>query len=319
MGTHIHEKDEWMIAYSYMFMDMNGMRQGTSSVSPTEVFNANFTVTPTRMTMDMHMLGLMYAPSDAVTLMAMIPYISLEMDHRIFPGAVPLIALNGGSPTFTTRSSALGDLKLSSLIRLMDDGPHHLHGGIGVSLPTASVGERDIVPGPGGQILRQLPAAMQPGSGSIDLLPSLTYTYQSDDWGAGVQLHGIYRTQTNHHDFRLGDQFGVDTWLNYLATESLTLTTGLSYLWEDELSGTQSDVSQNPPFAPTRQTVPTAFGANYGGQRIEALFGLNVIIPSGPLEGHRIGVDVRVPLWEDVNGYRLGVDYTATIGWQLVF
>lgn len=308
-----------MFSYRYMFMDMDGMKNGTSSVSPNQVFAANFTVTPTRMTMDMHMLGLMYAPSDHITLMAMLPYLTYEMDHRIFPGAGPLIAFNGGSQSFTTKSNGFGDLKLSSLVRILDEGPHHVHAGVGVSLPTASIAERDIVPGPGGRILRQLPAAMQPGSGSIDLLPSLTYSFESDRWGFGLQLHGIYRTQTNHHDFRLGDRFGLDTWLNYLVTDSVTVTTGLSYLWEDELSGTQSDVSRNPPFAPARQTVPTAFGENYGGQRIEALFGLNVIIPIGPLEGHRIGADIRVPLWEDVNGYRLGVDCTATIGWQLVF
>lgn len=319
MRIHIHEKDEWMLSYRYMFMDMDGMKYGTSSLSPAQVFAANYTVTPTRMTMDMHMLGLMYAPTDNITLMAMLPYISYEMDHQIFSGADPLIALNGGSRSFKTKSSGFGDFTMSSLIRILDDGPHHVHAGIGVSLPTASIAERDIVPGPGGRILRQLPAAMQPGSGSIDLLPSLTYSVESDHWGLGLQLHGIYRTQTNHHDYRLGDRFGLDTWLNYLVTESLTMTTGMSYLWEGELSGTQSDVSRNPPFAPTRQTVSTAFGENYGGQRVEALFGLNVIIPTGPLEGHRIGADIRVPLWEDANGYRLGVDYTVTVGWQMIF
>ena len=31
------------------------------------------------------------------------------------------------------------------------------------------------------------------------------------------------------------------------------------------------------------------------------------------------GVDLSVPLYQDVNGYRLGTDYTLTAGWQFAF
>lgn len=319
MGTHLHQAGEWMLSHRAMHMDMDGMKRGTSSVSPGQVFNAGFTVSPTRMTMDMQMLGLMVAPTDAVTLMAMISHVDLEMDHRISPGAAPLIALNGGRETFITRSRGLGDLKLGSLIRVFDDGPHHLHAGLGVSVPTASIGERDSVPGPGGRLPRQLPAAMQPGSGTFDFLPSVTYIRQGANWAAGFQVHGIYRTETNHHDYRLGDRFGVDSWFNHFIADWASVGVGLSYLWAGELSGFQSDVSRRPPFAPSRRTVPTAFGANYGGQRLEAIFGVNFLAPRGPLDGHRLSADLRLPLWEDVNGSRLGVDYTATVGWQYAF
>lgn len=43
-------------------------------------------IVPTGMTMDMHMLGAMYAPSDRLTLMAMLPYIKKDMDHITFAG-----------------------------------------------------------------------------------------------------------------------------------------------------------------------------------------------------------------------------------------
>ncbi len=39
------------------------------------------------MDMEMHMLGVMYAPSDDVTLMAMVPFVRLDMDHRTRTGA----------------------------------------------------------------------------------------------------------------------------------------------------------------------------------------------------------------------------------------
>ena len=92
MADHTHNAGEWMLSYRYMLMDMDGMYRGNHSVSPTQVFTNtpdNYNVTPTRMTMEMHMLGAMYAPNDHITLSAMLPYLSSEMDHLISPTAPP--------------------------------------------------------------------------------------------------------------------------------------------------------------------------------------------------------------------------------------
>lgn len=50
----------------------------------------------TQMDMSMHMLGVMYAPSDDLTLVAMMPWVENEMDH---------VTATGGA--FTTESSHL--------------------------------------------------------------------------------------------------------------------------------------------------------------------------------------------------------------------
>jgi hypothetical protein len=319
MGEHTHDAGEWMVSYRYMFMDMDGMYRGSSSTSAGDVFAAGYVVTPEWMTMDMHMLGLMYAPTDDLTLMAMLPYTQMEMSHQIDPAAGMLVMLNGGSRSFTTSTSGIGDLRLSGLIDLVERGPHHLHGGFGFSLPTGSIAERDIVPGPGGRLQRQLPAAMQLGSGTFDLLPSLTYRYHGRSWSAGVQAAGIYRTQDNWHGYRFGHRFDLNTWVSWFPCAWMSVSGGLAYRWEGELSGRQEDVMTRPPFAPARLTVPTAFGENYGGQQLEALIGMNVMIPKGPLENHRLAIDLRLPLWQRVQGDRLGVDYTLTTGWRYAF
>lgn len=85
------------------------------------------------------------------------------------------------------------------------------------------------------------------------------------------------------------------------------------------MSGTQSDLIFRPPFAPARLTVPTAFSDNYGGQQMEAIAGMEFMIPSGPLENNSLAFDVRLPLWQDVNGYRLGTDLTVSGGWRYSF
>ena len=317
MGDHTHRKGEWMLSYRFMYMDMEGMRSGDSRVSASKVFANNYTVTPERMTMEMHMFGVMYAPSDRITLMLMAPYKRIEMDHRIFPGAGALIALNNGSDTFTTESEGLGDVVLSGLYTIYASKDKHLHMGLGLSLPTGSIAEKDKVPGPGGLISRQLPATMQLGSGTIDILPSLTFLQQYPLFSYGLQARGNIRTQDeNHHDYRLGHRFNLDGWGAWKAASWISLSAGIGYQWEDEVKGTQSDLALT---AGTRQTVPTAFGENYGGQRVDILLGVNFYLARGSLKGNRLAVDLRVPAYQDLNGFQLETDYTLTVGWQFAF
>ena len=103
MGDHTHGKGEVMVSYRYMLMDMDGNRDGTDSLSNAEVLQ-DFPVTPTNMTMEMHMLGIMYAPSDNLTLMTMIPYVFNNMDHVTRMGV-----------EFTTESDGFGDIQLGGL------------------------------------------------------------------------------------------------------------------------------------------------------------------------------------------------------------
>ena len=101
MGDHTHKQGEFMFSYRFMRMDMEGSRIGTDEVTPetiaTTVPNRFFgrpmqpptlRVVPTSMRMDMHMGGVMYAPTDRLTLMAMGMYVVKEMDHTTFMGGM---------------------------------------------------------------------------------------------------------------------------------------------------------------------------------------------------------------------------------------
>ena len=99
MGEHVHKKGGWMLSYRYMHMDMGGSRVGTKDISPL----TTVTTVPNRfagqgtppqpgllrivslwMTMDMHMFGAMYAPTNDLTVMAMANYTEKEMRHITF-------------------------------------------------------------------------------------------------------------------------------------------------------------------------------------------------------------------------------------------
>ncbi len=319
MADHTHKKNEFMLSYRYMHMLMDGMRDEASGTTPTSVFANNYTVSPTRMTMDMHMWGLMYAPTDKLTLMAMVNYLSSEMDHVIFPAAAPLIALNGGSSTFTTKSSGFGDARLTGMYQFFKKEDQSAHFNFGISLPTGSVGQQDAVPGPGGRIDRQLPAPMQLGSGTFDLLPGVTYLKQHHSWSWGAQMNGTFRTHENHHNYRLGHGFESTAWIGKKFTSWLSAAPRFRYTYEGELKGNQAGVGLNPPFAPTRRTVTTAFGENYGGHSIDLGASVNIFIPSGWLKGHRLAFEFMAPVYQNLNGLQLETDYTVTAGWQFAW
>jgi hypothetical protein len=320
MGDHTHGKGDWMVSYRYMHMNMNGMGHGTDKVSSSDVFAAGYNVTPESMTMDMQMLGLMYAPTDKLTLTLMSNYNEIEMDHKVYGPAAMM--MNNGDSKFTTRTSGIGDVKVGGLYRFYLNGNKKAHFGLSVSLPTGSIDEKDTIPGMGGPSKQQLPAPMQLGSGTYDLLPSVTYVQQFETWSYGAQANAVLRMESeNDNGYRLGNIFGTTTWLGYNLSEWIGLNTGLNYTYTSKLKGSQDDVNEGPMMGMgvNPNTVTTAYEDNYGGEQLDAIFGLNFYVPSGMLQGQRLAVDLRLPLWQDLNGYQLETDYTLTLGWQMAF
>lgn len=295
---------------------MDGMRSGIERVNSQDVFAANYAVAPENMTMEMHMLGMMYAPTDKLTLMAMANYIETTMNHRVDPAVAGMI--NGGESGFTTESSGSGDIKLSALYRFYLEGKSRAHFGVGFSLPTGSIDEKDDTPAMGGRQGQLLPAPMQLGSGTIDLLPSLTFVQQFENWSWGAQVSGVIRLEDkNENNYRLGHKFELINWIGYNLSDWLGLNGGLSYAYTGELKGDQKDIGTSGPMG--RRSVTTAFSDNYGGERIDVIFGINLLKPTGFLKGHRLSLDLHLPLWQDLSGYQLETDSVLTLGWQKAF
>ena len=84
LGSHMHLRGQWMVGYRFMFTDMRGNLDGTRSVSVSDVLQ-NYPVAHTRMTMEMHMLEVMYAPSDKLTFMAMgVLQVSRRLNVKVY-------------------------------------------------------------------------------------------------------------------------------------------------------------------------------------------------------------------------------------------
>lgn len=170
MGDHVHRSGDWMLSYSYRYMHMDGMRDGSDRVSDGDVL-AEFMVAPLRMNMEMHTLGAMCAISDRFTLMGMLPWVKKDMDHLTRTGA-----------RFTTRSEGPGDVRLAAVYALSQGQRGDFLLSLGVSAPSGDIDETDHTPA---MADAQLPYPMQLGSGTWDLLPGVTYTTHYGRWAWG--------------------------------------------------------------------------------------------------------------------------------------
>ncbi len=326
MGEHVHKKGKWMLSYRYMRMDMEGNRIGTREVSPEEIAttvpnqnpvtlpNGNvitprfMRVVPTKMSMDIHMFSAMYAPTDNLTLMFMLPVIRKSMDHVTFAGPAGT-TIRGG---FTTESEGVGDVKISGLFRLYDDAVNHLHLNMGISAPTGSIEERDDILDPLGRTPNvRLPYAMQIGTGTWDLLPGLTYTARTGDLSWGAQYRAEIRLEDeNDEGYAWGDKHMVTGWLAYQFAPWISTSIRASYSTQSEIEG--RDLQIGGP-------VQTANADFYGGERLDLLAGVNLAGQSGVLSGHRLAFEFGVPVYQNLNGPQMETDWLFTLGWQKAF
>ncbi|MCM1982246.1 transporter [Lyngbya confervoides] len=296
MGDHTHQAGEFMVSYRYMSMGMGGNLTGTTNLTLADVLQ-QFPVAPVHMTMDMHMFGIMYAPTHELTLMGMVPFITKEMKHQTRMGT-----------SFTTNSSGLGDVSLSGLYKILDRDRHRVHLNFGTSFPTGSINQRDDTPAGPNQVL---PYPMQIGSGTVDLRPGVTYLGQTQDWSWGVQMLGTLRLGKNDNDYRLGNEingtiWGARRWNDWIST-SLRLQ---GRDWGD-IAG--ADPRLNP------LVIPTADPSRRGGSRIDLNLGLNLFAPRGALKGGRLGLEFGLPIFQSLDGPQLETDWHVTAGVQYAF
>lgn len=308
MGDHKHHKGEFMFSYRYMHMNMGENMDGSNDVSPEEILDPasyNYLVSPLEMEMDMHMLGLMYAPTHRLTLMAMVNVIDLTMDHRTRMGT-----------EFTTEADGLGDTKLSGIYELTSNGGSAWFANLGLSIPTGSIDEEDIIPAVSATEDSQLPFPMQLGSGTYDLSPGLTYTQMNADNSWGAQVMVTIRLGENDNGYTLGDRFQAQAWHAWLVSENVSLSTRIAYADWADYDGLDEEQAL-PVFNPmmNANTVATVNPELRGGSQADFAVGVNSIWGGA----HRVSAEVTYPAWHDLDGPQLATDLTYTLGYQLAF
>ncbi len=312
MFDHMHKAGEFMVGYRYMYARQNGdTLHGTSPASDHDIAHNGCgthghgcSMKAAEMTMHMHMLDLMYAPTDWLTLMVMPQWMTMDMTME------PLEGAHGGGHGGHTGSHShgtdgIGDTILSALIKLSEGPGYHLHVGVGLSAPTGSVDEKNS----DGTFTHY---HMQLGSGTWDFLPSLTYTGRDGHWTWGAQASGVKRIEDeNESGFAFGDIFQATAWGSYRLTSWLSASVRVLHTQQSEVEGHYN--------GPHNHSSPPDLQENYGGRFWDVGFGVNTVVPSGPFEGHRLSAEWLEPISDDVNGYQLERDGTLWVNWSKAF
>ena len=289
LGSHTHLKGGIMFGYRYMYMDMSHNQEGTRDVSLSEALS-HYPVVHTSMSMEMHMAELMYAPSDYITVMSMIPYAENTMHHLTDTGV-----------RTTAYSSGLGDVSFMAMANLFGNPRskgHRLLLNAGFTAPTGAIDAKSAG--------KQLEYSMQLGSGTWDFQPGLTYLGESESWSWGAQVLGTVRAGMNDRNYRLGDRYRLSAWTQYKLTDWFGPSARLDWHGWGNVHGADPEMNpaRNPAFDASKQS----------GERLDFLLGLNFYIPTGLLKGNRLSIEGGVPVYQNLAGPTIGVDWMITAG-----
>ena len=292
MGDHLHPKGGLMASFRYMHMAMDGYRQSSAGIESSEILNS-YMVAPQDMTMNMYMLGMMYAPSHRVTLMLMQNYVENDM-----------ALINRMGMGFSGNSSGFGDMRVSALVGLGEWGNQSLHLNTGINLPVGSITERGDTPM--GTDMK-MPYPMQLGSGTYDLSLGMTFQGKAVRHSWGVQQVSVIRNGRNSQGYRLGNEINGTAWFAYRVLGKVSLSFRMDASKMYGIRG--ADVELNP------MMVPTANTTNFGFERVRTFVGANLALAeSGFFEAVKLGIEAGRPILNKVEGMQMDESYMVQIG-----
>ena len=317
MGDHFHKKGESMISLRHIKMYMAGNLIGNKDVSDGQIIELpnpyqmgnmppKLSVVPQNMEMDMTMLGMMYAPSDSITIMGMGMFMGKEMKLNTYKGMMDRALLG----TFNSSSFDLSDFSVSALIKLKKTENSRWHTQLGIQ---KSVGKENA----SGEVLTPmnatqsiiLPYGMQSGDKSTALISALTYVTTRENWVFGGQLR--MKSNISEDKWHFGNSLSPTGWLQRELSSKTSVSLRLTYRHQYPING-----RNNVIMAP----VQTANPNNYGGKTIELGTGLNQLFKIFPGDhADRFGIEVSYPIYQNLNGPQMKSGLSIQLGYQKSF
>lgn len=316
-GHMLDKAGEFHFGYRFMYAWQAGnMLRGSSKVGDADIVNLACspsklcTHAPDSMNMRMHMLDIMYAPTDWLNVMLMPQFMDMDMELRELEGRPPPAPGDHQHPGTPHTTGGVSDTILMSLVRLLDLPGHHVHMGLGVSAPSGDVKLklRRMAKQDGGLIHFD----MQLGSGTWDFLPNLTYEGDAGPWYWGGQLIGTKRMEKrNSSGYRLGDIFQASTWGGYHLLDWLSASVRGIYTSQGKIQGDFNTFNS--------RIGPMDYPGNQGGRFWDIGLGVTASVPSGRFAGNIFAVEWLQPLSDDFNGFQLERKGTLNASWSYHF
>jgi len=305
MGDHLHDPGDWMFEYKYMNMYMDGNQIGTRSVPDNAVFGfagTNNAATPTSMTMEMHMIHIMYGWSEDVTLYIMPMFRSLTMDHLRSP-TFPIPALR--NLPFTTHNSGFADLTMGALWRIYEGNTDELILNLSFSVPAGDIDRTTTIPT--GVIPQEFPYPMRLGSGTFNARPGITYKSYCDHGSFGLQYQTDLPVGPNDQNYSVSKEHRLNAWYSWLACDRLAFSYRVESLWKSNFTGADPNLPQG--------LISTNRPDMRGGQWVNFGYGAMWLVG----KGHLLNFEAVHPVYQSLNGVQLSNDWWLAASWSKAF
>ena len=284
------EGDRIRVGYSFERIRLAGLRTGDDHLTPDQVRAFGFPETPRTLDTTLHTVTLAYAAHPRVTLVLEIPFVQNEYER---------FDLTTGSRQHQTEG--IGDVGFSVIIPFIRKGFESTQVHVGLDVPTGSI--RKSAEG------RPLPYAAQPGNGSVDLEWGWTYKGELDRFAWGGQVGGRHPVGRNGRDWRGGSRFTGRLWGVVRVLGGLSASVRADWEKQNEIDGFDRDLQ--PPIDPSEDPELQ------DGILLAVAPGLSMEVPA--LAGQRLGVEVGIPVYQDLDGPQLERDWTFKAGWQWTY
>jgi len=298
---------KWSIGYIYTSAKFEGFKKGTKKLTDDEVSSSgqtrtteNFPILPREIKQQAHILNVSYAFTNSFTFLVEIPYIKQSTDH---------VSIATDFDTFTIETKGVGDISLLASKKLELGSKNLIIAGFGFTLPIGSINETGDTPSGGLGDSNPLPFTMQLGSGTYDLIPSVSYTAKKEkiDWGVGA--FGKIRLGRNNRDYRLGNKYQLTCWIQgkwfSWAHPSIKVN---AYYWQ-EITGDDTGTYANASTPETKFGANVANPANYGGKKIAINLGSKFNLPGESFKNTKLEFDIGLPVYQNLNGIQTEEDF----------
>lgn len=306
-----------VISTSMRWIHNDGLRTGNKSVSPDWVIlnmpnpsppPAQLRRVPLESTTIINSVAIAYGITDWLSISAATTFLDKKTLTLTYAGNAGL-ARRGTSIEHT---EGQGDSRIGTNFRLFQGNGQIVMMGLAITLPTGSITERIQPLQPNGQIGNTRAGyTLQLGTGTYDLAPTLSWIATRGRFGWGAAYQGRMSLESaNDEGYRVGDFHQLTGWVSYAINPLLTTSLRLEGSMQDHIHGrdpliTGAGVGTNPE--------------NYGGERIDAYWGLQA---RGPVTGVGVmafGVEFGLPLYEHANGVHLERAWSAQVSGALRF
>ncbi len=327
-GGGIPETYEFRLKVSPMYMRMDGLRDGTDSISSKSLLGmpvmggiptGKFMAVPSDMDMRMMNVTAGYSFSDNFFAGVMLMYKDNSMD-MLFNSMMQTVT---GQEGYAMESSGIADTMLMAKYRLYADDPLIPRSQVsllfGLSIPTGSINEKNREHPLAMRQGEQLPYSMQLGSGTFDPTIGVLYQGSSSPWWWGVNGSYTARLYDNDRDYRPGNELRIDTYGMYQLRHDFLVQGQLNAKYQGKIQGEMDEAvtaesGRTTPGDPASPYMSPLWDPdNYGGRQLLLTLGFQW----QPIPLHIVDFSVGVPVYQDLNGPQLEESYRVMLTWYI--